>query len=260
MNDLRISIVQTKLHWKDSDANRYLFDNLLSKIKKSSSDIIVLPEMFSTGFIMDPADYAESVKGPTIGWMRDTAKRKNVVLCGSIIIKSSKKYYNRLIWMNPDGSFKSYDKRHLFRLAGEEKVYTGGKKKITVEVKGWKVCPMICYDLRFPVWSRNKNNYDVLIYVANWPNKRVFAWKQLLIARAIENQSYVVGVNRIGKDGNGIAHSGYSTIIDSMGKQLTKTKANTTSVETVKLSWEHLKLMRRAFPFHKDADQFILKG
>ncbi|MBT8195750.1 MAG: amidohydrolase [Bacteroidia bacterium] len=260
MKDLKVTFIQTKLHWKNIDANLKMFDDYISKIKKGSTDLIILPEMFSTGFIMQPEGLAETMKGKTTEWLRVQAKKKSAVICGSVVIKSGTKYYNRLIWMQPDGTKKTYDKRHLFRLAGEEKVYTSGKKKLIVELKGWKICPMICYDLRFPVWSRNKKNeYDLLLYVANWPEKRVHAWKQLLMARAIENQSYVAAVNRIGKDGNGINHTGQSAIIDSMGEQLSKTRPRKTATETVSLSHKHLQLMRRAFPFHKDADKFSLK-
>lgn len=259
MKDLRVTIIQSKLHWKDIDANLKMFTEFVSSIKKNSTDIIVLPEMFTTGFIMTPAGNSERAGGKTMQWMAEQAKKKNCVITGSIILEKAKKYYNTLIWMQPDGKHKSYDKRHLFGLGGEDKVYTAGKKKLIVEWKGWKVCPMICYDLRFPVWCRYNNDYDVLIFVANWPDKRVVAWRSLLKARAIENQSYVIGANRIGKDGDGVLCSGYSAVIDTLGEQISKTKAHQPSVETVKLSASHINLMRRGLPFLKDRDKFSLK-
>jgi omega-amidase len=261
MKDLRITLVQTKLHWHKPELNLPMFDALLTQVKKSSTDIILLPEMFSTGFSMQAAALAEEMDGYAVTWMKKTAKQKNAILCGSLIIKEKNKFYNRLIWMNPDGTYLVYDKRHLFRMAHEEKTYAAGKKKIIVDCKGWKICPLVCYDLRFPVWSRRteKENYDLLIYVANWPERRKHAWKQLLVARAIENQSYVAGLNRIGKDGNKINYTGDTAVIDPLGKKISFTKASMTSVETVTLSAKVLQGWREQMKTWMDADRFSLQ-
>jgi predicted amidohydrolase len=191
-------------------------------------------------------------------WMRSKATEKKCVVTGSIIIREKEKFYNRLIWMKPDGTFDFYDKRHLFRLADEHKTYTSGDKKISTEINGWKICPLICYDLRFPVWSRRTKqaDYDVLVYVANWPERRIHAWRQLLVARAIENQSYVAGVNRIGKDGHSNHHPGYSVAIDFKGEQLSRTNFDEESIETIVLNKESLFEFRKHFPFADDADEF----
>lgn len=269
MFDLKITLVQTKLHWENISANLALFSSLLKKIKAGSTDLIILPEMFSTGFTMNAAACAEEMNGSAVQWMKKTAAEKKCKLCGSLIIRENGKYFNRLIWMNENGRYESYDKRHLFSLAGEEKIYTSGKKKLISELKGWKILSLICYDLRFPVWSRNHSPlsigegsggeaFDLLIYVANWPAKRSYAWRQLLIARAIENQCYVAGVNRIGKDGNGMAHKGYSAVIDLMGEKISNTKPKITSVETVKLSAKKLNEIRKNLPFLSDSDHFTI--
>jgi predicted amidohydrolase len=269
-SDLKITFVQSKLHWESVQANLALFSSLLNRIKRGSTDLILLPEMFSTGFTMNASRIAEDMNGSAVQWMKRTASEKKCVVCGSLVIAEKGKYFNRLIWVRDDGSHKYYDKRHLFSLAGEEKVYSAGDKRIVVNVKGWNVLPLICYDLRFPVWSRNQissppnsarltSGFDLLICVANWPAKRDYAWRQLLIARAIENQSYVAGINRIGKDGNGIHHRGYSAVIDPMGKKISKTKPNVISVETVTLSARYLNEVRINLPFLNDADTFSIK-
>lgn len=260
MEDLRITIIQTELNWESPSANRKMFDNYFDSIT-GQSDIIVLPEMFTTGFTMNASLNAESMTGETIEWMRIWVKKKNCVITGSLIIQEDGNFFNRLIWMKPDGNYETYDKRHLFRLSGEEKIFSQGNKKIITEVKGWKICPLVCYDLRFPVWSRRtaEENYDVLIYVANWPERRINAWKQLLPARAIENQSYVVGVNRIGKDGSGVEHPGESVVINFRGEEISRTESNKQSVETISLSYSELEDFRRQHPFELDADEFKLK-
>ena len=241
-----------------------MFSEKISSIKEET-DLIVLPEMFSTGFTMNNKAMAETMKSKTAEWIRKTAKEKNCVVTGSLIIEEKKKYYNRLIWMMPDGKYKTYDKRHLFRYAGEEKYYAAGKKKLIVELNGWKICPLVCYDLRFPVWSRNKissqkskvkSDYDLLLYVANWPERRNHPWKTMLMARAMENQAYVVGVNRVGNDGNNIYHSGDSAAINFKGEILSKTKAHEESVETITLSRKDLDDWRKTFPAWMDADKF----
>jgi predicted amidohydrolase len=260
MSDLKITIIQTELHWENISRNLEMFSKKISSIREAT-DLIILPEMFTTGFTMNAKTCAEELAGKTFDWLRSTAKEKNCVITGSVIIREDEKFYNRLIWMKPDGTYQQYDKRHLFRLAGEEKTYSPGTKKIITEINGWKICPLICYDLRFPVWSRRtgKEDYDLLLYAANWPDRRVHAWRQLLIARAIENQCYVAGVNRIGNDGNDIHHSGYSAVIDFKGEQLSKTKPNEESVETVSLNKTSMLDFRKHFPFADDADSFELR-
>lgn len=222
------------------------------------TDIIVLPEMFSTGFTMNTAA-AETMNGETVEWLKLETKRKKCVITGSLLIGDGGKYFNRLFWVKPDGNFLTYDKRHLFRLSGEEKVFTAGSKKLIVELNGWKICPLVCYDLRFPVWSRRttKDDYDVLIYAANWPQKRIAAWNQLLPTRAIENQSYVIGVNRWGRDGNNAEHPGYSAALDFTGKKLNVNESGE-FIETVSLSHSAMDQFRKQFPFHLDADEFKL--
>jgi len=261
MKDLRITIIQTKLHWHEPESNLNLFGALLGQIKKGSTDLILLPEMFTTGFTMDAAMFAEGMNGRSVSWMKNAAKQKNAIVCGSVIIKEKNKFFNRLIWMRPDGTYETYDKRHLFRMAGEHKTYTPGVKKLIVDCKGWKVCPLVCYDLRFPVWARKteKENYDLLIYVANWPVKRNHAWKVLLMARAIENQSFVAGLNRIGKDGNGYLYTGDSAVIDPMGAKISNTASSKPAIETVVLDAKLLTAWRKQMQTPLDADDFVIK-
>lgn len=224
------------------------------------TNLVILPEMFSTGFSMKPSDLAETMDGETIGWMKRIASTKKIILTGSLIIKDNDQYFNRLIWMLPNGTLGFYDKRHLFAYAGEDQHYTAGSKRMITSVNGWKINLQICYDLRFPVWARQQSHhespeFDVLIYVANWPEKRSHAWKTLLTARAIENQSYVIGVNRVGKDGNQIHHSGDSMLIDPLGNILF-TKSQEEVVHSFELLKDSLNETRNQFPFWKDADQF----
>ncbi len=259
MQDLRITLVQTALHWEKAAENRKHFDELLLGLKPGSTDLVVLPEMFSTGFSMQPYVLAETMEGPTVIWMLQKAVELRAVITGSIIINDKGHYYNRLIWMRPDGTHATYDKRHLFSLAGEEKYYTAGKDRLIVELNGWRICPLVCYDLRFPVWSRNRKEYNLLLYVANWPERRSYAWKQLLIARAIENQSYVAAVNRIGNDGNQVSHSGDSAIIDPLG-EVTFTQAHEPFIQTFTLSHAHLTEVRDKFRFLDDGDEFEVHG
>jgi predicted amidohydrolase len=248
-------------------ANLNLLKQKIEAIQEKT-EIIVLPEMFSTGFSMQAKALAETMDGETVEWMKQVAAENKIILTGSIIIKENEQFFNRLIWMLPNGQFGYYDKRHLFAFAKEEEHYTPGNKRLIASVKGWKINLQICYDLRFPVWSRQKPvlstaaeevqpEYDLLIYVANWPEKRSHAWKTLLCARAIENQCYVVGVNRVGKDGNNIYHSGNSLVIDPLGQVLYHT-ADEEDIFTVKLEKEKLEEVRTKFPFWKDADNFNL--
>jgi len=249
------------LFWENKTAN---LANLAKKIMsmESYTEIIVLPEMFSTGFSMQPEIYAESMDGPTIDWMRNLAATKKAIITGSLIIKEEEKFYNRLIWMLPNGALGYYDKRHLFAYAGEDKHYTAGNKRLIASVKGWKINLQICYDLRFPVWARQLKGeaaeYDVLLYVANWPEKRNHAWKTLLTARAIENQCVTIGVNRVGLDGNNVSHSGDSLIVGPLGEVLYHC-AYEEDIFTITLQKEEIINARSKFPFWKDADFFQIQ-
>jgi len=255
MEDLKIALVQTSLVWENHVASLELINKHLDKI--SGVDLIVLPEMFTTGFSMEPARLAEKMDGKTIQWLQQKAREKNAVITGSFIVEENNQYFNRLIWMRADGSFEHYDKRHLFRMAGENNIYTEGKKKLIVNLKGWKVCPLICYDLRFPVWSRNvQHEYDVLLYTANWPEVRNHAWKSLLPARAIENQCFVLGLNRVGMDGKALHYSGDSMILDFFGKPLSQASAGKEEVLLATLKKEDLDKFRSNFPANLDADRF----
>jgi predicted amidohydrolase len=263
MNPLKVSLLQTSLHWQDVPANLAHFEAKLRAIN-GETDLVALPEMFTTGFTMSPETMAEAHGGPGLQWMIRMAGEKNCVLTGSIAVQDKGLYYNRLYWVRPDGSYQYYNKRHLFRMAHEQQHYTAGEQKLVVELKGWKICPLVCYDLRFPVWSRNRlvNNtpeYDLLIYVANWPEARAYPWKQLLIARAIENQCYVLGLNRVGTDGNKHLYSGDSAAINPRGELISKPNANEDIHETLELSHSYLEEFRKVFPVMLDADDFELK-
>jgi predicted amidohydrolase len=252
---LKITLVQADIVWEDIEKNLENYTRKLTQIGEST-DLIVLPEMFATGFLMNPRQFAENPNGKIFNWMKTISARKSAALIGSIITTENGKFYNRLIWMNPDGEFFQYDKRHLFTFAGEDKNYTGGNSKLIINYKGWRIRPLICYDLRFPVWSRNRNDYDLLIYTANWPERRNHAWKSLLTARAIENQCYTAGLNRIGKDGDGVGHSGDSALLDAFGKQISNIKPNEEATATFGISFSELNDFRNKFAFWKDADDF----
>jgi omega-amidase len=256
--DLKITMIQTPLFWEDKKKNLEMLEEKINAAGKT--DLIILPEMYSTGFTMNAKSLAETLSGSTIEWMSLLANKNKCVITGSIIIEENGKYYNRLIWMRPDGH-DYYDKRHLFRLAKEEKTYTPGDKQMIMEINDWKILPLVCYDLRFPVWSRRTStmDYDLLIYVANWPERRIHAWKQLLPARAIENQCYVAGVNRIGYDGNEVFHTGDSVILDYKGEKLSNTQPSEESTESIILHKKELQEFRQQFPFEWDADEFELK-
>lgn len=248
---MRITTIQYDIVWEDKVTN---LKNLTSKINTIQSDVIVLPEMFTTGFTMIPKPLAESMTGKTIQWMKEIALTKDLAICGSIIIREEDKYFNRFIWVNPDGTIYHYDKRHLF--LNEDVSYTPGDKKLIIEYKGWKICPLICYDLRFPVWSRNSEDYDILIYVANWPDKRKLAWRSLLVARAIENQCYVIGVNRVG-EGSGLVYSGGTSLINALG-EVQYTNSHIEEVFTATLSKYDLDKIRTQLPFLEDKDNFSI--
>lgn len=254
MSQLHFTMVQASLVWEDAKANHAHFDQLLSDIEQT--DVIVLPEMFSTGFSMNPESLAENESGVSVSWMQELAKRSNAAVTGSLIIREDSKYYNRLFWVLPSGDFTTYDKRHLFSLAGEEKHYAAGNERVLIEYKGFRIMPLVCYDLRFPVWSRNDLNYDVAIYVANWPERRSYYWKQLLIARAIENQSYVIGVNRVGNDGNEIYHSGDSICLDPLAAIVSSANAGKEEVFTAVIDKDRIAEVRDKFQFLNDQDNF----
>jgi omega-amidase len=264
--DITVAAVQSQLFWENRAANLHMFGEKLRALE-GPTDLLVLPEMFTTGFSMQPKKFAETMDGPTLAWMQLQAMTWNTVVTGSYIVEEAGNYYNRLFWVRPDGSYVHYDKRHLFRLAGEEKHYVAGTKKIIVDLHGWKVCPLVCYDLRFPVWSRNrwKNieghltaDYDLLVYVANWPERRSKVWKALLMARAMENNSYVIGVNRVGNDGDNIMHAGESAIIDFKGEPLKTGIIAREEIISEKLSYQQLTEFRKSFPAGLDADEFTL--
>ncbi len=257
MENLKIATVQTALEWENKEANISLFDTLINPLQDKNLDVIILPEMFTTGFSMQPEKFAEKEEESiTLKWLQKKAKACNAAICGSFIIEENGKYFNRLYWVQPDDVFFKYDKRHLFSLANEQEHYTAGKEKIIVTWRGWRICPLICYDLRFPVWSRNTENYDLLIYVANWPERRSYPWKSLLVARAIENQSYCIGVNRIGFDNKQIYHSGDTTIIDFEGNILYQ-KNHEKDVFITSLSLHSQMNFRANFPFLNDNDIFL---
>jgi predicted amidohydrolase len=258
MPDLTVTLIQTELDWEDVAANLRRFDRLIDSLQVAT-DLIVLPEMFTTGFSMNAAALAENMNGRAVGWLRETARRTAAAVVGSIIVVDDRRFYNRLCWASPDGELATYDKKHLFRYAGEDRVYTAGSASLLVELNGWKIQPFVCYDLRFPVWTRNPNRtYDLALFIANWPQRRAEHWKVLLQARAIENQSYVIGVNRIGTDGNGLYHSGDSSVIDPIGTILFRS-AHAPCVFTLPLEWDRLDDYRQSFPAWKDADQFLLR-
>ena len=259
MPPLIITTIQTNLQWEDKAANLSMLKDKINAIEERT-EIVVLPEMFSTGFSMSPQLFAETMDGETVRWMKEVAINKKIIITGSIIIKENDNYYNRLIWMLPNGELGYYDKRHLFAYAEEDKHYTAGNKRLIASVKGWKINLQVCYDLRFPVWARQQSGihemeYDVLINVANWPDKRMHAWKTLLCARAIENQCYVVGVNRVGNDGNNIYHSGNTLVVGPLGEVLYHMQ-DIEDVFTITLEKEKLDEARTKFPFWKDADKF----
>ena len=253
---MKIALIQSSLFWENPKANRNHFEEKINAITENI-DLIVLPEMFSTGFTMNPMAVAETMQGETVLWMQSLAKAKNTAITGSIVIKENGNFYNRLLFVCPSGEIQSYDKRHLFTLAGEDKVYTSGNQKLIVEYLGWKICPLICYDLRFPVFSRNLENYDVLIYVANWPKVRIQAWDVLIPARAIENMSYAIGVNRIGLDNNNLEYNGHTQAVDFSGNYILEPQENE-DVFITELNKEKLLDYRQKFGFLNDTDSFEL--
>lgn len=286
--NLKITIIQSELHWENAAKNLAMFTDKIASITETT-DVIVLPEMFTTGFTMNAKPLAETMNGNTVAWMKEQAKIKNAAVVGSLVITENNLYFNRLIWAQPDGKISFYNKRHLFRMANEHETYSAGNSRIIVEYKGWKICPLICYDLRFPVWSRNKEfkvdslkfkvdhsqeclssptthhpslithhspAFDLLIYVANWPEARKEPWCKLLEARAIENQVYVVGVNRVGKDGKDIPYSGNSAVIDPKGNVISNITEHQNCIQTIELNRQELDVFREKFPVGLDGDEF----
>ena len=270
MSQLSFTIIQSTLHWEDNEANLQMFEQKISGLKEKT-EVVLLPEMFSTGFTMNAAALAETMNGPTVQWMQAMSAKYTIILAGSMIIKEfveneKEIFYNRLIWMQPNGQFGFYDKRHLFAYAGEDKVYSSGNRRLIASVKGWKIHLQICYDLRFPVWARqapapgekeHMPEYDVLINIANWPQQRSHAWKTLLQARAIENQCYAIGVNRVGVDEKGVAYSGDSMIVGPLGETIYH-KKNEEDICTVILEKQTLDSARQQYPFLRNGDGFMI--
>lgn len=255
---MKIALIQSSLVWENPEANRNHFEEKINAITEDFN-LIVLPEMFTTGFTMDPAKVAETMSGKTVLWMQSLAKAKNAAITGSVVIEENANFYNRMLFVFPSGEIQHYDKRHLFTLAGEDKVYSRGAQKLIVEYLGWKICPFVCYDLRFPVFSRNVENYDLLIYVASWPKTRIKAWDTLLSARAIESMSYVVGVNRTGEDQNGYAYVGHSQAVDILGEYVLEPRESE-GVFFVELNKEKMMETRLKLGFLSDRDDFEIKG
>lgn len=257
MEPIKITTFQAYLFWENVEKNLANLTLRLSSLREKT-DLIILPEMFNTGFTLNVEKCAETMNGPTMHWLYDHAKKFDCVIAGTLIIEEEGRYYNRFIWMSPDGSFVHYDKRHLFGLAQEDEKFSPGNSRIILEVKGWKICPMICYDLRFPVWSRNQEGaYDLLVYAASWPDKRSAHWRSLIPARAIENQAFVIGVNRVGYDGNEVYYSGGSMCISPMG-DVVYYKPEDEDLYTFTLNPKDLQTARGTLPFLKDSDSFTL--
>ena len=257
---LRVSLVQADLDWQDPVSNRARFDARLGAMAPGSADLVVLPEMFTTGFSMDSAALAEPAGGATAQWLQSWSRRLGAAVTGSVMTRDGDRFVNRLWFATPEGELHRYDKRHLFRMAGEHEHFAAGGESLVVPFRGWRIAPLVCYDLRFPVWSRRRAgfDYDLLVYVANWPARRAYAWRQLLIARAIENQCYVVGVNRVGSDGNGIAHDGDSAAHDFLGMPVA-TLGGAPAATMATLDLAALREFRERFPAHLDADRFSLE-
>lgn len=253
-NELNVVGIQANLVWENPEKNRAFFEAKINTLE--NVDLVVLPEMFTTGFTMHPLTIAEKMDGASISWMQQIAKKKDLAITGSLVIVDKNNYYNRLVFVHPSGKMETYDKRHSFTLAGEDKVYTSGIDQLIVNYKGWKICPLICYDLRFPVWARNTENYDVLIYMANWPVPRINAWDTLLKARAIENMSYTIGVNRTGKDANDYQYSGNSLIVNYLGEELSNLKANEIGILNATLRKDNQEKVREMLGFLNDRDIF----
>lgn len=256
-NQLKTVLMQTDLVWENTKANRKNFKQKFESLPEDI-DLIVLPEMFTTGFTMNAEAVAETMEGKSVAWLTKCAQEFNVAITGSLIIKEDNQFYNRLIFAFPNGTMSTYDKRHTFSLAGEDKVFTSGKEKVIIDYKGWKICSLICYDLRFPIWSRNVEDYDIVLYVANWPKPRIAAWDSLLKARAIENMCYSIGVNRIGIDDKQIEYCGHSAIYDVLGNPLNTIRPNKEQIEIIELDKKHIDYYRGKLKFLNDKDTFTI--
>ena len=257
-NELKIVAIQANLIWENPNENRRYFEQKIIQLD-SDTNLIVLPEMFSTGFTMNPVTVAETMNGTTVSWMIIMAKAHDIAIIGSIVIQENHQYYNRAIFVHPSGALETYDKRHLFSLEGEDKLYASGINRVGINFKGWRICPFICYDLRFPVWTRNTNNYDLLLFMANWPVTRIDAWDALLKARAIENMSYCIGVNRIGKDKNGYQYNGHTSAYDFLGEKVTSTQESKEDLLYCTISKTKLQEFRQKLNFLKDQDSFEIQ-
>ncbi|OFX19384.1 MAG: hypothetical protein A2041_04405 [Bacteroidetes bacterium GWA2_31_9b] len=253
--NLFVSCIQTDLIWENKELNLLNFEKKIQQLPKETQ-LVILPEMFTTGFSMKPEHLSESMNEKSVKWLKIQSQKSGKIIIGSIIVKELGKNYNRLLVAFPNGSIQKYDKRHLFRMGNENAHYSKGDDKLIFTSDEWRICPLICYDLRFPVWSRNKNDYDLLIYIANWPKSRSYAWKSLLVARAIENQAYVIGVNRIGSDGQGNEFSGDSMIIDPYGQIITQAEPFKEQFLNAELSLDELNNFRTKFPVNFDVDEF----
>ena len=256
--ELNIVAIQANLTWGNPAKNRLYFEQVINKLT-SDTDLVVMPEMFSTGFTMNPSSVSETMNGATVSWMINMAKTHNIGIIGSMVIQENNQYFNRAIFVHPSGSLEIYDKRHLFSLAGEDRQYTPGTNRIVIQFKGWRICPFICYDLRFPVWSRNTDNYDVLLFMANWPIPRIDAWDTLLKARAIENMSYCIGVNRIGEDENGYQYNGHTSAYNFLGEKVASTAEGKEDVLHCEISKTKLDEFRQKLNFLKDQDSFKIQ-
>lgn len=258
---LTIALIQADLLWEDPEGNRAIFEKKIQELP-TATDLVILPEMFTTGFTMNAATVAETMEGDTLVWMKKLAETHQMAVTGSVVIKEgeaeNERYFNRLLFVYPDGKIVKYDKRHTFTLAGEHTVYASGTEKIHIEFKGWSICPLICYDLRFPVWARNTEDYDLLFYVASWPKPRIGAWDALLKARAIENMSYTIGVNRVGEDINGHAYTGNTVAYDALGNCLEKNDKGEEAILLVTLDKKEQSALRDKFRFLDDKDIFTL--
>lgn len=255
---MKVALVQSSIVWEDPKSNRYFYEEKINALTEQV-DLIVLPEMFTTGFTMNPSAVAETMQGETMQWLQSLAKAKKCAITGSLIIKEGENFFNRLVFVFPNGELQFYDKRHLFTLAGEDKVYTSGKEKLIVDYLGWKICPLVCYDLRFPVFARNTENYDLLLYVANWPKPRINAWDILIKARSVENMCYTIGVNRVGLDSNNLEYIGHSQVVDYLGNSILEPQESEV-VFIVELDKDKMLETRKKLGFLNDLDSFEIKN
>lgn len=255
---MKVAIIQSPLYWENPILNRNYFEEKINEITQEV-DLIVLPEMFTSGFTMNPSAVAETMQGETIQWLQSLAKAKKCAITGSLIIKEGENFFNRLVFVFPNGELQFYDKRHLFTLAGEDKVYTSGKEKLIVDYLGWKICPLVCYDLRFPVFARNTENYDLLLYVANWPKPRINAWDILIKARSVENMCYTIGVNRVGLDSNNLEYIGHSQVVDYLGNSILEPQESEAAF-IVELNKDKMLETRKKLGFLNDLDSFEMKN